>query len=278
MSTRKITSLTLLISFVPLVLTSIVLYVVPEGRVAYWSDWRFWGLTKNQWGDIHINLGFLFLAAGCFHLFLNWNPIVAYLKNKAREIKIFTPAFSVALIINIVFTIGTLMNIPPFSSILQFGFSFKEAAAVKYGEPPYGHAELSSLTLFAKRTGLDLETMKSRLKTANIRFTGEDQTLLEIAKANATTPKAIHDLINPPAPTVPGAKKPFPKEPFPGMGRMVLQDLCNQYGLNSDQIVQAFAAKSIKADPAKTLKEIAEAHGSDPHALFEIIHEAATQP
>ncbi len=192
--------------------------------------------------------------------------------------KFFTPAFSVAFLINLVFTVGTLMNIPPFSTILDFGASFKEVAAVKYGEPPYGHAELSSLTLFAKRTGLDLESLKTHLQSANIRFTGESQTILEIAKANSTTPKAIYDLMNPPAAAGAGEKKPFPDEPFPGMGRIVFQDLCAQYGLRTEIIVQALAARSITADPTKTLKEIAEANGSDPHALFEIIHETATHP
>jgi len=264
-------------SFVPLILTSIVLYVVPEGRVAYWSDWRFLGLSKTQWGDIHTTLGFLFLAAGCLHLFYNWKPVTAYLKNRAKQLKVFTPAFSVALLANLVFIGGTLLNVPRFSTILDFGASFKEAAAVKYGEPPYGHAELSSLKLLAKRTGLNLETMKARLTAAGIRFTGEDQTLLEIAKANATTPKAIYYLMDPQVPTSPGQTKPLPNEPFPGMGRMLLNDLCEQYGLDIDRIAQALAAKGIQAAPDKTLKEIAEAHGSNPHALFEIIHEAAAQ-
>ncbi len=44
---HKITSLTALISFLLLVLNSIVLYITPHGRIAYWADWRFWGLTKT---------------------------------------------------------------------------------------------------------------------------------------------------------------------------------------------------------------------------------------
>ncbi len=77
----------MLFSFVVLIFNSIVLYIAPEGRVAYWSDWRFWGLTKSQWGDQHITIGFLFLAAGLLHVFNNWNLILAYLKNKARKSK-----------------------------------------------------------------------------------------------------------------------------------------------------------------------------------------------
>lgn len=97
MNVQKITSLTLLLSFVLLAVTSVVLYVVPEGRVAYWSDWRWLGLSKTQWGAVHINSGFLFLAAGFVHLWCNWRAVVAYLKNKARKLRIVTPAFTAAL-------------------------------------------------------------------------------------------------------------------------------------------------------------------------------------
>jgi hypothetical protein len=30
--------------------------------VAYWADWRLWGLTKTDCGNIHINLGLPFPA------------------------------------------------------------------------------------------------------------------------------------------------------------------------------------------------------------------------
>ena len=91
MTIRKTTSLTLLLSFIVLILTSLVLYVVPEGRVAYWSDWRWLWLSKSQWGDIHTNSGFLFLVAGLLHLLYNWKPIVSYLKNRAKRVRLFTP-------------------------------------------------------------------------------------------------------------------------------------------------------------------------------------------
>ena len=276
MNLRKITSLTMLLSFIVLVITSIVLYIVPEGRVAYWSEWKFMGLSKTQWGDIHINLGFLFLAAGLLHLFYNWKPMLAYMKDKTRKVKIFTAAFNVALLLTVACTAGTLMNIPPFSSILEFGSSFKNAAAEKYGEPPYGHAERSSLQMFAKRTGLDLKQMKTQLTSANITFTGASETLLDIAGANNMTPKAVYDVIKPAEPELaPGEKVPFPDAPFPGLGRKVLSDLCNEYSLDTIQVLHAFAARNITATADQTLKEIAEANNSDPHALFEIIHGVA---
>lgn len=72
MNMRKITSLTAALSFMLMVLTSVILYIVPQGRVAYWADWRLWGMSKTDWGNIHINLGLLFLLAGFLHIYYNF--------------------------------------------------------------------------------------------------------------------------------------------------------------------------------------------------------------
>jgi hypothetical protein len=274
MSIRKITSLTLLVAFMLLILTSLVLYVVPEGRVAYWSDWHWLELTKTQWGDIHTNSGFLFLAAGLLHLVYNWKPIVSYLRNRAKQVQLLAPGMVIALLVNLVVVAGTLFNVPPFQSILDFGHSFKEAAAIKYGEPPYGHAELSPLRLFAERTGLHLETIRENLKHAGIQVAGDDQTILAIAKANGLTPKAVYDAMH--SRTTNGEQvPPLPEQPQAGMGQKALGEFCRQYGLDHHQVLAVLAAKGIKADLNQSLKEIASAHGTDPQSLYKLIYEAA---
>jgi len=94
MKLKKITSLTALLSFIGLVLTSLTLYIVPHGRIAYWTDWRLWGLDKTQWGNIHINIGILFLLTGFLHIYYNWKILLSYFKTKTKQVKIFTSAFS----------------------------------------------------------------------------------------------------------------------------------------------------------------------------------------
>ena len=108
------------------------------------------------WGNIHINMGFLFLIALIVHLYYNWKPLINYLKDKAKKIKVFTPEFNAALVITIAFVVGTYLLLPPFSWIMSLNDHFKDSGAEKYGEPPYGHAELSSLRTFAKKLKLDL--------------------------------------------------------------------------------------------------------------------------
>ena len=133
MKIRKIASLTAALSFIVMILTSIILYIVPQGRIAYWADWHLWGLTKTQWGDIHINTGILFLTALGLHIYYNWKPLINYLKDKAKNLKVFTKEFNVALIILVVFITGTYCKIPPFYSVLALSESIKDAAAEKYG-------------------------------------------------------------------------------------------------------------------------------------------------
>ena len=272
MNMRKIISMTMLLSFAALFLTSIILYIVPHGRVAYWSGWRLWGLSKNQWGDLHINLGFLFLFAGLLHIYYNWKPLLAYMKDKAKKLKIWTTSFNVALIVILVVSIGTLLHVPPMSTIIDFGETLKERASEKYGEPPYGHAELSSLRLFARRTDMDLDKALALLRQASITVQGPDQTILEIAQANQTTPKAIFDIMK--KAIRPEQSVGLPDAPPPGFGRQTLEEICLQYGINPKMLLQRLASKKIRVTPEMTLKEAAAINNLDPHALYEILQQS----
>jgi hypothetical protein len=106
---KKITSLTAMISFLVLIVNSVVLYIVPHGRVARWADWRLWGLSREQWEAQHTIIGLLFLVAIFFHTYYNWKPLVAYLKNKARQFRLFTKEFNIALLITCYFHRGLLL-------------------------------------------------------------------------------------------------------------------------------------------------------------------------
>ena len=188
MKGRKITSLILLISLISLTINSFVLYITPHGRIAYWANWQLLGLTKTQWGNIHINTGILFIIALIFHIYYNWKPMISYLKKK-NKLRIFTINFNISLIIVFIVTFGTLYEIPPFSSILDFSEHIKDKSIIVYGEPPYGHAELSTLKKFSKKMGWDLEQSIQLLKAEKIKFNDENETLQEIAKRNSISPK-----------------------------------------------------------------------------------------
>jgi len=274
-SVRKIVSLTLLISLVLCILTSLILYIVPHGRVAYWADWRLWGLSKTQWSALHLNLGVLLLVAAGFHLYYNWKPITAYLKNKAKHIRVFTLNFNIALLIAVLFTLGTLFEVPPMSTIVNFSEAIKDAASRKYGEPPYGHAELSSLKMLTRKEGLDLERSIDLLKQAGIRFQSSQQTIEAIAEENHLIPKNVYDMIKPAkivSRTADGSA--LPDAPPPGFGRRTLDQVCTEFNLGMSDILHVFSEKGIAAEPAQTIKEIAAGNRMEPMAIFEIVKES----
>ncbi len=273
MNMRKITSLTALISFVLLMLTSIILYIVPSGRVAYWAGWRLWSLSKEDWGSVHINLGFLLLIAILLHVYYNWKPMISYMKSKTKQLRIFTADFNVSLLVTLMVFFGTLAGIPPLSSIIDLGAAISDKANLQYGEPPYGHAELSPLADFAEKVKIDLGEALAALQTAGIQVTGAEQTMEQIAHANDIAPKDIYTAMKPVDVSINEAE--MPEEAPGGTGNRTLVALCEMYQLNPAQIVQGLAAKNIKAELGMTMKDIASANGLDPHGIYAVIYELA---
>ncbi len=270
---RKITSLAALISFLVLVLNSVALYIAPQGRVANWTDWRFWGLTKTEGANQHIIIGILFLLAIFLHIYYNWKPLVAYLKNKLKQVTIFTRAFSISLILVIICTVGAYMEIQPFSWVLLFSESIKESAARNYGDPPYGHAEHSSLEDFTERVGLDLQESRNRLQNAGILVQDDQQSLLEIATQHNITPQQLYLLMKPE--DNPETGKIFPDEPEKGFGNRRLTEICSEYGLSLPHVLEQMAGSSIIAVPDQTIRQIAEQNQINTHEVFLSIRKAA---
>ena len=273
MKIRKITSLTASLAFVMMLITSIILFITPQGRVAYWADWRLFGLTKTDWGNIHINLGLLFLIALLLHIYYNWKPLISYLKNKAKEINIFTPEFNLALVITVVFIVGTYFLVPPFGWMISLNDHLKDAGAEKYGEPPYGHAELSSLKTFAKKMKLDLAGSMELLEKAGYAAEDSNMTLAAIGSRYNIPPQIVYETIKPAAMAT--AKKSdgngLPESPPPGTGKLTLADFCTQYKLNMKLVVRELNKQGIEASEELTMKEIAANNNTGAHDLYEHI-------
>lgn len=268
MTLRKTTSLTTLLSFILLLVTSVILYVTPQGKIAFWANWEMLGLGKEEWGALHTNLGILFLVAGILHIVLNWKPIVTYMKNRAQQLKVFTADFNLALGITLIIVFFTLFELPPVIGIQHFNESLKEAAAKEYGEPPYGHAEASPLKSFCKRTGLDLDAAIQTLEKANLKAVAENATLAQIAKTNGMTPQQVYNVIKP-APSAKAAG--MPDHPGMGFGRKTVKDVCSEYSLNLDSMLKSLKAEGFEAEADATMKQIAEKYDMDPHGVYELM-------
>lgn len=278
MNMRKITSLTAMISFVLLMLTGVVLYIVPSGRVAYWAGYTLWGLSKEDWGAVHINLGFLLLIAMILHIYYNWSALISYMKNRSKQVRIFTADFNISLIVTLVIFFGTLAGVPPMSSVIHLGEAITDKANLHYGEPPYGHAELSPLKDFTEKVKVDLDEGMAALRAAGYMVASPESTMQEIAKANAITPQMIFETIKPDvkkASSDSAADKAavMPAEAPGGTGKRTIDQICDMYQLELKEILAGLQAKGFAVEKGQTMKEIAAANSVDPHAVYASIYE-----
>lgn len=111
---------------------------------------------------------------------------------------------------------------------------------MSYGEPPYGHAELSSLKSFSQKTGLDLQQAASRLKAAGYVIESKIAPLKDIAAKHGVSPQALYLVMAPAAKPEEASTAPTPEMPAAppsGTGNLSLDELCLRYGLDPTTVV-----------------------------------------
>lgn len=184
---RRFVSLTLTFSFFLLVLSSVVLYVVPEGRVAYWSDWTMLSFSKEQWGAMHITGGLLFLLFSFWHVFLKIRPLKAYVTGRHGPVALFGAVLTCALCYA-----ATLEGWQPARFVLDLNQSIKVRQEQEHGTPPYGHAEKSSLSAFCSFLRLDGKLVEEGLKAQGLEGIEPGRTLEDMAAENGLSPASFY--------------------------------------------------------------------------------------
>lgn len=193
---RVLISLLTALSFVAMSLSGIAAFIVPQGRVAYWTNWTFLGLSKTDWGSIHITTSVLFLVAGIWHTCYNWTPLVQYLRGIPGKVAGRWRDLAIAAVITLFFTVGAVTKTPPLNYILDLNSWIKDAwVRTPADDPPFGHAELLSLKGFCRKMYIDTGAALTELRQAGITVADENVTLERMARDNGTTPAKIYEVI-----------------------------------------------------------------------------------
>ena len=275
---RALVALLVSFGFLVMSVTGLVLFVVPQGRIAHWVDWRLLGLLKDDWSDLHIITSLLFIAAGVLHLLFNWKTFVAYLRERLKGHQRPRREGLVALAVVGLLLVGTLLHVPPFNWILAANEAMRTAWSRSPGaEPPFGHAEEVRLDVLAQRTGLEGPSVVAAIRAAGLTVTSGDETLRQVADANGTTPAAVWAAISPlVVATIEATEwtRERVEERFAGsgLGRRTLQQIADDTGLDLSQVTARVAALGVPdASAEMTLRAAAESTGSAPMDMLTAI-------
>jgi hypothetical protein len=277
---RAFTSLCSLASFLLLLLTAIVLYIVPHGRVAYWTKWTLFGLERDQWGNIHIFAGALFLVAGGFHLYYNWKPLIRYLSDRIETGLRYKLELMISSLIFLWVIASGIWSLPPLAYVADLGETIKGSWVTSPElEPPFGHAELASLKTLCKKQGIPLDQAMAELRAAGFKVNNPDQTLGDIADSKGTSGMGVYEAIKKleaqPKTMEPGAAwtPEMIEETFAGtgVGRKSIGQIIRDYGLDHKTVYQRLKGDGIEARDDDKIKELADKHDSTPIKILTII-------
>ncbi len=116
---RGITTFLLALGLIVETVSGIIIFVTPLGRFARWNNWTLLGLDKWEWAAIHSIFAILLLIIIGAHLYFNWRVIVHFVWSKLRNAVNLKWELAVSLAITIFLFTGTILNIPPFSSVMD---------------------------------------------------------------------------------------------------------------------------------------------------------------
>jgi len=257
---RAFTSMLILFSFLVIGITGIVLYFAPPGRIAHWSNWKFISLTKEGWQAVHTIFSFTFIATAVFHLKFNWKPLMAYLKKKIQEGRKVRKEFAFSGILSIAILTFTLAEVPPFSTVMDWGAALSNSWANEQTEPPVPHAESMTLEELSKATQIPLQEVLKQLKQAGIEPENTNSIeLRDLAAQYALTPQQLYEEILAHKKTASASVTVGG-----GYGRKNISEICEDINTPISICLEKLRSHGIGATADSNIRELASKHSKNP--------------
>ncbi len=174
-----------------MVVSGILLFLTPRGRVANWTDWTMLGLDKHQWGAVHIMNSILFVIIAGLHLYLNWSMFLGYLKKRTVAGLRMKRELAVATAVAVLFVAGTIADVPPFSSIMELNDEIKDYWEGWAAEAPVPHAEELTLVEFSGHINLSLDELTEALQEEGFMVGNNELTVGEVGRQKGVSPNDV---------------------------------------------------------------------------------------
>ncbi|MCF7973423.1 MAG: DUF4405 domain-containing protein [Phycisphaerae bacterium] len=275
---RGFTSITTALSFLGLACTGVVLFFMPPGRIANWTGWTCAGLTKHQWGGLHIWFGILFAVICIIHAIYNWKCLLNYFKDKTRQHFALRWEWALALALCGLLLMGTIRDTTPFSTLLAWQESVKSSYDRLPAQAPIAHAELLTLDQLAKQIdGVEAAGLETNLEANSITLTSPEETIGELAQRYGKTPSEIYQLALGNTSTTQTHLGGQGRGGYGGggggqrFGQMTLKDFCEQAGLDMVTAMEKLNQAGCTASDSMTMRDIASTAGLHPSELRSLL-------
>ncbi len=197
---RGLVSFLLFFSFLLSLVSGIVLYFPPQGKIAHWTQWTFWGLDKELWGALHINASLVFFWVAGFHLYYNWKVLVRYAKQRAVMALHLKWELFTALAFSGFILVATLYNIEPFRTVIRWNNAIKahwttqaQAEQGRVGQGAVGWGRKTVHQICGEKD-IEIETALQRLAAHGIQAS-QEALIRTIAAEAGLSPSAVVNLI-----------------------------------------------------------------------------------
>lgn len=266
------------------IVSALALIAGPSEEVAAWAGWSFLGFSRTRWVALHYGLGLLLAVSGVGCLASGGKRMMALGQSERGT----GPAWLIALMLFMVISLSSLVGLPPASTLYDLSTQLKAWHAKSFGEPPLSGAAAMTLAELSKHLGFDPDKALANLAAHNVKAGPPGSTLGQIAKDNGLVPAAVYETMRggrePAAQVVAEAAKAqppapplLPADPPPGLGRLKLSDVCEQYGINLNAAVDRLGKGGIKASGDMTLRQIAQSNLMLPIEVYDALRGVQAQ-
>ena len=268
-SWRSFISFGLLYFFLVLLFSGAILYITPPGRIANWTDWQLFGLSKSQWQTMHTNFSYLFAILSIFHLFtINWKTFWSYIRSRVRSGLNRKTELILASLLTAVFLLGVINGWPPFGTIMDIGENFKEGWEEEYTAPPVPHAE--EFTIEELSSGIlkiPEAAVIAKLSDLGIKVDNNMQNLKDLSVQVDLSPGAIYNEL-----AGDSGHREGRISQGGGMGRKTLQQIANENNYLLEDLLSRLERAGIPASGEDYLRDLANQHGLHPSEIVSIIN------
>jgi hypothetical protein len=107
-------------------ISGIVLFIAPSGRIANTTQWALLWLDKGAWVNLHNVFAILFVAGLIWHLVFNWKPLSNYVVSRATHHLNLKRELLAALAVLLVLVVLVAQNLPPVDALTDLSDYFRQ--------------------------------------------------------------------------------------------------------------------------------------------------------